>query len=36
MFKFIQDFFQSIQKAAIACHFARMGDYKAAQAIVKE
>ena len=36
MFKFIKEFFQSIQKAAIAAHFARLGDYKAAQAIYRD
>lgn len=36
MFKFIKDFFQSIQKATIAAHFARMGDIKSAQAIFRD
>jgi len=36
MFKFITDFFKSVQKARVAAHFARMGDYKAAQAIYKD
>jgi hypothetical protein len=36
MFKFITDFFQSIQKAALACHFARMGDYKTAQLTIRD
>lgn len=36
MFKFITDFLKSIQKATIAAHFARMGDYKAAQAIYRD
>jgi hypothetical protein len=33
MFKIITDFLKSMQKATIAAHFARMGDYQAAQAI---
>lgn len=36
MFKFIKDLLKSIQKAALAAHFARMGDYKAAQAIYRD
>lgn len=36
MFKYIRDFLQSLQKAAVAAHFARMGDYKAAQAIYRD
>ena len=36
MFKFINGFFQSMQKAALAAHFARMGDYKTAQAIYRD
>jgi hypothetical protein len=36
MFKLITNFFQSMQKAALAAHFARMGDAKAAQAIYRD
>ena len=36
MFKFIKNFFESMQKAALAAHFARMGDYKTAQAIYRD
>ena len=36
MIKYIIDFFNSMQKAALAAHFARMGDFKAAQAISRD
>jgi len=36
MFKYFKDLLQSFQKATIAAHFARMGDYKAAQAIYRD
>jgi hypothetical protein len=36
MFKFITDFLTSFQKARVAAHFARMGDYKAAQAMYRD
>lgn len=36
MFKFITDFFQSIQKAALAAHFARKGDYQTAQNMYRD
>jgi hypothetical protein len=36
MFKFIRDFFQSVEKAALAAHFARMGDFKTAQATIRD
>lgn len=36
MLKSIRNFFQSMQKAALAAHFARMGDAKAAQAIYRD
>ncbi len=36
MFKFIADFLKSFQKARVAAHFARMGDYKAAQSIYRD
>jgi len=36
MFNFIKNFFNSMQKARIAAHFARLGDYKAAQAMYRD
>lgn len=36
MFKSIMDFFKSVQKARVAAHFARMGDYKTAQAMYRD
>lgn len=36
MFKIIKDFLVAMEKAALAAHFARMGDAKAAQAIFKD
>jgi len=36
MFEFIKDFFKSMEKAALAAHFARMGDYQTAQAMYRD
>ena len=36
MFKFIKNFLNSMQKATVAAHFARMGDYQAAQAMYRD
>lgn len=36
MFKYIVNFLTAFQKARVAAHFARMGDYKAAQAIYRD
>lgn len=36
MFKLINNFLKSMQKATVAAHFARLGDYKAAQAIYRD
>jgi len=36
MFKFIKEFLVSFQKARVAAHFARMGDYQAAQAMYRD
>jgi hypothetical protein len=36
MFKIIKDFLTAIQKASIAAHFARLGDYKTAQATIRD
>ena len=36
MFKFIKEFLISFQKARVAAHFARMGDYKTAQEIYRD
>lgn len=36
MFKSIMNFLTAFQKARVAAHFARMGDYKAAQSIYRD
>ena len=36
MFNIIKNFLTAMQKASIAAHFARMGDYKAAQATIRD
>lgn len=36
MFKFLSNLFKSFEKAALAAHFARMGDYKTAQMMYKD
>lgn len=36
MLKIIKNFLTEMQKASIAAHFARMGDYKAARATIRD